>query len=124
MDLRDRGDTVADGIWPDDVLTHSYPLVEYEAPDVAKLCEVSSHVASLIAQGEVVYVHCRAGVQRAPLVACAVLIQMGWSLPDAYRSVSSRRGVTAMSEDQLTVLRALAVAVGGARGVSHRETDT
>jgi protein-tyrosine phosphatase len=47
-----------------------------------ELNQVSSDVASLVAQGEVVYIHCRVGVQRAPLVACAGLMQMGWSLPD------------------------------------------
>ncbi len=95
-------------LWPEDVFTHSYPLEEYEAPDIAELRDVSIDVASLIAQGEVVYVHCRAGVQRAPTVACAALIQMGWSLADAYRVVSSRRAVTAMSEEQLAVLRRFA----------------
>jgi rhodanese-related sulfurtransferase len=108
IDLRARDDVVAVTIWPEDVFTHSYPLDEYEAPDIAELRQVSSGIASLIAQGEVVYVHCRAGVQRAPTIACAVLIQMGWSLADAYRVVSSRRAVTAMSEEQLAVLRQFA----------------
>jgi rhodanese-related sulfurtransferase len=105
IDLRSREHGAAVTIWPEDVFTHSYPLDEYEAADVADLRQVSSDVASLIAQGEVVYVHCRAGVQRAPTVACAVLMQMGWSLADAYRVVSSRRAVAAMSEAQLAVLR-------------------
>jgi protein-tyrosine phosphatase len=108
IDLRRHEDAISVTIWPEYVFTHSYPLKEYDAPDIAELREVSSDVASLIAQGEVVYVHCRAGVQRAPTVACAVLIQMGWSLADAYRVVSSRRAVTAMSEGQLAVLRQFA----------------
>ena len=105
IDLRGREDAAAVTIWPEDVFTHSYPLKEYDAPDIAELREVSIDVANLITQGEVVYVHCRAGVQRAPTVACAVLIQMGWSLADAYGVVSSRRAVAAMSEEQLAVLR-------------------
>jgi hypothetical protein len=108
IDLRGRDDAAAATIWPEDVFTHSYPLDEYEAPDVAELRQVSSGVASLITQGEVVYIHCRAGIQRAPMVVCAVLLQMGWSLGDAYRVVSSRRAVAAMSEEQLAVLRKLA----------------
>ncbi len=94
--------------WPEAVFKHRYPLEEYEAPEIVELSQMSSEVASLVAQGEVVYIHCRAGVQRAPLVACAVLMQMGWSLADAYRMVSARRAATAMSGDQLSVLREFA----------------
>jgi protein-tyrosine phosphatase len=112
IDLRARGDTAHVIIWPKDVFTDSYPLEEYEAPDIVELRQVSGDVASLIAQGEVVYVHCRAGIQRAPTVACAVLMQMGWSLADAYRVVASRRAAAAMSEEQLAVLRTLGEVVG------------
>lgn len=107
VDLRSQGEVVT--VWPDEVSTHRYPLREYEAPGVDQLHEIGSNVARLIQQGEVVYVHCRAGIQRAPLVACASLMRMGWSLPDAFRMVGSQRAVTAMSEDQLTVLRKLEV---------------
>jgi protein-tyrosine phosphatase len=112
IDLRGREDAAHVTIWPEGVFTDSYPLEEYEAPDIAELRQVSSDVASLVAQGEVVYIHCRAGIQRAPTVACAVLLQMGWSLADAYRVVSSRRAVAAMSEEQLAVLRQFGDLVG------------
>jgi hypothetical protein len=112
IDLRGREDAAVTGIWPEDVFTHSYPLEEYEAPDIAELRQVSSDVASLIGQGEVVYVHCRAGIQRAPTVACAALMQMGWSLADAFRVVSSRRAVAAMTEGQLAILRQLGDLIG------------
>lgn len=112
IDLRSCGDAVSAPTWPEAVFKHCYPLEEYEAPDIVELNQVSGDIASLVAQGEVVYIHCRAGVQRAPLVACAVLMQMGWSLPDAYRVVSARRAVTAMSGDQLSVLRELANGLG------------
>jgi protein-tyrosine phosphatase len=122
VDLRGHETAMAVTVWPEDVFTHSYPLTEYEAPDVAELRQVSIDVAGLIAQGEVVYVHCRAGIQRAPTVACAVLVQMGWSLADAYRVVSSRRTVAAMSEQQLAVLRQLADLVGPLPAVKARPT--
>jgi protein-tyrosine phosphatase len=113
IDLRGREGAAVATVWPEDVFTHSYPLEEYEAPELSELQQVSSDVASLIAHGEVVYIHCRAGIQRAPTVACAVLMQMGWPLADAYRVVSSRRAVAAMSEEQLAVLRQLGDLVGG-----------
>jgi protein-tyrosine phosphatase len=101
--------------WPPTVQTFSCPLEEYEAPSVGALIGISKQVAALIEAGEIVYVHCRAGIQRAPLVACAVLIQMGWKLPDAFRLVSSRRAVAAMSDDQLAVLRELEAEAASAR---------
>ncbi len=93
--------------WPTTVSVLHRPLAEYEAPDVASLHRVGAEVAMLVDRGEVVYVHCRAGVQRGPLVACATLMQMGWALSDAYRIVVARRAATAMSEAQLGVLRDL-----------------
>jgi Dual specificity phosphatase, catalytic domain len=93
--------------WPASVQTLSCPLEEYEAPSLDALNRISKQVTALIEAGEIVYVHCRAGIQRAPLVACAVLLQMGWKLPDAFRLISSRRVVAAMSDAQVAVLREL-----------------
>ncbi len=102
-----RSDAGPDARWPATVRTSNYPLLEYEAPGVRALHEIGQRVAARINAGDGVYVHCRAGVQRAPMVACAVLLHLGWSLAAAYDLVSSRRTVTAMSEAQLTVLREL-----------------
>jgi hypothetical protein len=44
---------------------------------------ISRPVAALMGAGEIVYVQYGAGVQRSPLVASAVLIQMGWRLSAA-----------------------------------------
>jgi hypothetical protein len=111
--------------WPDAVQVFSCPLLEYEAPDLAALLGITRQIAALIESGEIVYVHCRAGVQRAPMVACSVLVQMGWNLADAFRLVSSRRGVTAMNEPQLAVLRELSEEVARERGshVSERAAE-
>lgn len=105
VDLReDRARALA---WPSEVQTFSCPLAEYQAPDLDALQSISGQIASLIQSGAIVYVHCRAGVQRAPMVACAVLVQMGWTLSDAFRLVSSRRAVASMSEAQLDALKAV-----------------
>jgi protein-tyrosine phosphatase len=105
VDLRvDRDGTSP---WPKPVRTFSYPLAEYGAPSVETLARISKDVAELIENGEIVYVHCRAGVQRAPMVACAVLMQMGWPLASAYRFVASRRSVAALTEEQLQTLKSL-----------------
>lgn len=112
-----RADTSAGrSPWPDAVQVFSCPLVEYEAPDLQSLLGITKQIAALIDSGEIVYVHCRAGVQRAPMVTCAVLVCMGWALADAFRLISSRRGVTAMSEAQLGVLKKLSAEVARGRG--------
>lgn len=103
VDLRAK--PVGASTWPPTVQTFSCPFEEYEAPDLAALSAISKQIAALIESGEIVYVHCRAGVQRAPLVACAVLVNMGWTLGNAVRLVSTRRAVAAMTESQLAVLR-------------------
>ena len=40
-----------------------------------------------------IYVHCAAGVHRAPMMALAILRVLGWSLEDAMQQISSRRYV-------------------------------
>ena len=43
--------------------------------------------------GSKVYIHCAAGVHRAPMMALAVLRAMGWTLEDAKELISGRRYV-------------------------------
>jgi protein-tyrosine phosphatase len=40
-----------------------------------------------------VFIHCAAGVHRAPMMALAVLRALGWNLEDAKRLIQSRRHV-------------------------------
>ncbi len=40
-----------------------------------------------------VFIHCAAGVHRAPMMALALLRVLGWSLPDAQKLIQSRRPV-------------------------------
>jgi protein-tyrosine phosphatase len=106
-----RADGAQTSPWPREVQTFSCPLAEYQPPDPEALRLISEQIASLIQSGAVVYVHCRAGVQRAPMVACAVLVQMGWTLSDAFRLVSSRRAVASMTEAQLQALKVVEASV-------------
>jgi protein-tyrosine phosphatase len=39
------------------------------------------------------FIHCAAGVHRAPMMALAVLRALGWGLPDAKKAIQSRRPV-------------------------------
>jgi protein-tyrosine phosphatase len=40
-----------------------------------------------------VFIHCAAGVHRAPMMALAVLRAMGWSLQDALKTIGEKREV-------------------------------
>lgn len=40
-----------------------------------------------------VFIHCAAGVHRAPMMTLAVLQALGWSLPDAVRLIEEERDV-------------------------------
>jgi protein-tyrosine phosphatase len=95
------------GSWPADVSVENCGLVEYAAPTAETLAAIADKIAGLMASGTTVLVHCREGIQRAPMVACAALMATGWSLADAFRIVSARRPITAMSAAQLQVLREL-----------------
>jgi protein tyrosine phosphatase (PTP) superfamily phosphohydrolase (DUF442 family) len=45
-----------------------------------------------------VFIHCAAGVHRAPMMALAVLGSMGWSLDDAMELIEQRRPVADLAE--------------------------
>ncbi len=44
-------------------------------------------------EGTKLFIHCAAGVHRAPMMALAVLCSLGWKLNDAMRLIESRRAV-------------------------------
>jgi protein-tyrosine phosphatase len=49
--------------------------------------------AALDEAGTKVYVHCAAGVHRAPMMTLAILCSIGWSMEDAMEMVQGRRPV-------------------------------
>lgn len=102
LDLTEGGPTVP---WAESVVVEHCPLAEYQAPDLSALEAVSARAAAVISSGHALLLHCREGIQRAPLVACAALVQLGWPLPDAVKRVRERRVVANMSEAQLNLLR-------------------
>ncbi len=44
------------------------------------------------------FIHCAAGVHRAPMMALAVLASMGWSVDDAMQLIEGRRPVADLAE--------------------------
>jgi atypical dual specificity phosphatase len=110
IDLRaERSDD--ERAWPEAVRVTAAPLIDHVAPSVDELRAVASSVTQLLKQGRQVLVHCQAGIERTPLVVCATLLMLGWSLDDAYRRVMECRPDAAPTEGQLAALRALASGV-------------
>lgn len=50
-------------------------------------------LSALDEPGTKVYIHCAAGVHRAPMMTLAVLCAMGWNLGEAIRTIEARRPV-------------------------------
>lgn len=109
VDLRAEDDAVRRA-WPDYVAAEIVPLVDHGTPSADALRAAATAVSDLMGAGRTVLVHCHAGVERAPTVACAALVLQSWSLEDAYRRVTECRPVAAPTDGQLASLRILVAA--------------
>jgi len=120
-----RGDDEGGGsLWPETIVYACVPLRDHAAPSLEELEQAGELVADLMRQGDTVLVHCHAGLERSPTVACAALMLLGWSLRDAYRRVTASRTDAAPTEGQLAALRALADRLAAADIVGHRREAT
>lgn len=106
VDLRAEDDSVRRE-WPDYVEVRVVPLRDHGTPSLDELRAAATTVSDLMGDGRTVLVHCHAGVERAPTVACAALLVQGWTLEDAYRRVTECRSVAAPTDGQLGSLRSL-----------------
>jgi protein-tyrosine phosphatase len=68
-----------------------------KTPDVFER-GVEFALAALDEPGSKVFIHCAAGVHRAPMMTLAVLCSMGWAIGDAMRMIEARRPVVDFAE--------------------------
>jgi protein-tyrosine phosphatase len=68
------------------------PVVEFDVPDDDDARELVPRVAERIERGGHVVVHCRLGLGRSPMIASALLIELGFGVTDAMWAVSTGRG--------------------------------
>lgn len=115
VDLRAERDPLGAPAWPDDVVVRYAELEDHGAPSVDELRDAASIVADLMADGRTVLVHCHAGIERAPTVACAALVLQGWRMEDAYRRVVDARPQALPTDGQLGALRTLAATLSQPR---------
>jgi protein-tyrosine phosphatase len=55
-------------------------------------------VEALDREGTMVFVHCAAGVHRAPMMTLAILCSLGWNIEDAMQLIEARRPVVDFAE--------------------------
>lgn len=68
-----------------------------KTPDVFER-GVEFGLAALDEHGSKVFIHCAAGVHRAPMMTLALLCSMGWKVGDAMRLIEGRRPVVDFAE--------------------------
>lgn len=87
------------------------PMTDRAPPTQKQLKQAVDWVMGELAQDRKVYVHCQSGVGRSVCVACAVLLRMGYSLPQAYDAVRRKRPEAVVSERQIESLQRYAASL-------------
>ena len=81
------------------------PMTDRAPPTQSQLKRAVKWVMGELADDRKVYIHCQSGVGRSVCVACAVLVRMGYGLPQAYEAVRRKRPEAVISEKQVEALR-------------------
>ena len=90
-----------------------FPVPDLHAPDIDAAVAFVRTLHDRIESGEVLLVHCGAGIGRAGTIAAAMLITMGLSLEDAVSTVAAKRPMAGPEAGaQRELLEALAASAG------------
>lgn len=81
------------------------PTVDDEAPSLEHLDQGVEFIRGVVAGGGKVYIHCGAGVGRAPTMAAAYLMSEGHSLDEALAMIRRARPFITVTEVQLAQLK-------------------
>ncbi len=84
------------------------PVTDGGAPTADEMRYATEWVAGQIAGVGPVLIHCREGLGRSPLVACAALIRLGFPLSEAFLVVRRARPHMVFSDRQIAALQAFA----------------
>lgn len=70
-----------------------FPIQDYNIPDDdQKAMEVVDLVAVVLQSGKGVFIHCKGGIGRSSLLACAILLKLGYQPDKATSIVGNGRG--------------------------------
>lgn len=89
VDMRIEFDDLAAGIAPKHYLY--LPVIDDEAPSLHQLSAGVKFVTDVISHGGAVYIHCGAGVGRAPTLAAAYLVSTGVTPSQALAMIQTKR---------------------------------
>jgi len=92
------------------------PTVDDDSPSAAHFQRGVDFIQTQIAAGGKVYIHCKAGVGRAPTLAAAYLIAQGDSLDAAIARIKQARPFITITPPQMTALRAYVGEIERLRG--------
>jgi len=73
----------------------NFPIEDRGLPnDVVGFRKFADELSSRMKRGQSIAIHCRAGIGRSSMMACAVLLSLGVRCEDALRLVQAARGCT------------------------------
>jgi protein-tyrosine phosphatase len=81
------------------------PMTDRAPPTQRQLKRAVEWVMGELADDRKVFIHCQSGLGRSVCVACAVLVRMGYGLPQAYEAVRRKRPEAVISDEQVEALR-------------------
>jgi protein-tyrosine phosphatase len=104
IDVRSEASDDEEALAEHDIRLLHLLVDDRQAPTQAQLEEGTRWALKEIAAGRRIYVHCRSGIGRSPSLAIAILMAMGYPLPDAYDAVRRRRAWATLSVGQWEAL--------------------
>lgn len=107
LDLRTASEGGACDPVPPDLTYWALPVEDGQAPDLGTLLDVSTWILTNLRMGKTTFINCREGRGRSALVACATLMQLGYSLESAYQVVRRGQPRVVLSDDQVRMLERL-----------------
>lgn len=116
LDLREEDSDDEALLAAKDIHFRHLPMVDRRPPTQEQLEVASRWVLDEMGADRRVLVHCGSGVGRSVAVVSAVLLRMGYTLPQAYDLVRRQRPNAAFTQSQMETLRRFAEAV-------HKEDD-
>jgi predicted protein tyrosine phosphatase len=116
VNLRTEFDDAAAGILPASIAPERYlylPAVDDTPPTLEQLRQGAAFIAEEIARGGGVYVHCGAGVGRAPTMAAAYLVSTGMTPDEAWACIRAVRPFIRIKPEQVAQIARFAVQASG-----------
>jgi hypothetical protein len=114
VNLRTEFDDAAAGIAPDRYLY--LPTIDDTPPSPKRLREGVAFISGEVARGGAVYIHCGAGVGRAPTMAAAYLVSTGLTPEEAWALIRSVRPFIRIKPGQAQQIDRFAEAESKAQG--------